>query len=118
MLVPKNTLLKVFLDKKYPKYKEDKGQNFLQDLSELINNDTVQYVGKGTLKKDQYLVNIYRGNGITLVTKDPNEYVTVLKSGKAWIWVLILWSQLRETYCRYNKKQSINRLFSGWFGSF
>lgn len=78
----KKHLIESFLDKKYPKYKEDKGQNFLQDLSELINNDTVQYVGKGTLKKDQDLVNIYRGNGITLVTKDPNEYVTVLKSGE------------------------------------
>ena len=42
----------------------------------------MKYVGKGTLKKGQPIVNIYRGKGITIVTKGDGEFVTILETGK------------------------------------
>lgn len=34
------------------------------------------------MKKGQEAMNIYRGNGMTIVTKSNGEFVTLLESGK------------------------------------
>jgi len=54
----------------------------LNDIGKIIDDGTVKYVGKGTLKKGQPAVNIYRGNGVTVVTKTDGEFVTIIESGK------------------------------------
>ena len=77
----KKKLLGDFLGKQYPKFKTD-GPIFLQDIANLINNGTVTFVGQGTLKKGQPPVNIYRGNGLTVITKPNGEWVTLLETGK------------------------------------
>ncbi|MGG4451216.1 polymorphic toxin-type HINT domain-containing protein [Brevibacillus porteri] len=66
---------------KYPKYKTH-GDAFLSDIGKIIDNGTVSFVGKGTLKKDGEILNIYRGNGMTVATKANGEFVTLLESGK------------------------------------
>ena len=74
-------LLEEVTGKKYSKYKTH-GQEFLDDIGKVIEDGTVKYVGKGTLKKGQPEVNIYRGNGITIVIMDGGEFITLLESGK------------------------------------
>ena len=75
-------LLEKKLDKKYPKYKEsNNGQEFLQDLQNLIDDGFLEYQGLGTLKKGAEPMNIYRGDGLTLVVKTNGEFVTLLESG-------------------------------------
>ena len=74
-------LLENVTGKRYVKYKSH-GQEFLDDIGKIIDNGTVKYVGRGTLKKGQSLVNIYRGKGITVVTKINGEFVTIIESGK------------------------------------
>lgn len=54
----------------------------MNDIGEIIDDGTVEYVGKGTLKKGHPVVNIYRGNGVTVVTKTDGEFVTILETGK------------------------------------
>jgi RHS repeat-associated protein len=66
---------------KYPKFKED-GSRFLEDVGKIIDDGTVQFVGQGTLKKGTDICNIYRGNGMTVVTKPNGEFVTILEQGK------------------------------------
>jgi hypothetical protein len=39
-------------------------------------------VGKGTLKKGEEVMNIYRGNGLTVVTKESGEWVTAITFGE------------------------------------
>lgn len=67
--------------KKYPKFNTH-GNEFLNDIGNVIRKGKVKYIGKGTLKKGQPLVNIYRGNGVTIVLKDTGEFVTIIESGK------------------------------------
>ena len=74
-------LLEEVMGTKYPKFKTD-GPVFLQDVGKAINTKVVQFVGNGSLKKGQDLCKIYRGNGITIVTKMDDEFVTILKSGE------------------------------------
>ncbi len=74
-------LLENITGKKYPKYKTH-GQEFLNDIGKIIDDGTVKYIGKGTLKKGQPVVNIYRGKGVTIVTKANGEFVTILETGK------------------------------------
>ncbi|MGF1487524.1 MAG: DUF4157 domain-containing protein [Prochloraceae cyanobacterium] len=77
----KKKLLGDFLGKQYPKLKTD-GPIFLKDIADLINNGTVTLVGQGTLKKGQPPVNVYRGSGLTVITKPSGEWVTILETGK------------------------------------
>jgi len=70
------------LIKKYPKIEAD-GPKFLQDITNNINNGTFQFVGKGTINKDSGVLDIYRGKGLTVVTKPNGEWVTLLGQGKA-----------------------------------
>ena len=77
----KKKLLGDFLGTSYPKLKTD-GPKFLQDIEKIIKDETVALIGQGTLKKGQPLVNVYRGNGLTVITKPNGEFVTLLKSGE------------------------------------
>ena len=75
-------LLEKLMGKKYPKYKDsNNGMEFLQDLSKLIKDGSLEYQGLGTLKKGAEPMNIYRGKGLTLVTKTNGEFVTLLERG-------------------------------------
>ncbi|MCY9738048.1 polymorphic toxin-type HINT domain-containing protein, partial [Paenibacillus alvei] len=74
-------ILENALGTKYPKYKTH-GDAFLSDIGKIIDDGTVSFVGKGTLKKDGEVLNIYRGNGMTVATKPNGEFVTLLESGK------------------------------------
>lgn len=76
-------LLSEVTGKKYPKYKKsNKCEEFLEDISNLIEINEVEFVGTGTLKKGMDSMNIYRGKGITIVLKMNNEFVTILRSGE------------------------------------
>lgn len=74
-------LLSGLTGKSYRKFKVH-GQEFLDDIQRIINEGKVKYVGRGTLKKGQDAMHIYKGNGVTLVVKNNNEFVTMLKSGE------------------------------------
>lgn len=74
-------ILENALGTKYSKYKTH-GDAFLEDIGKIIDDGTVKLVGKGTLKKDGEVLNIYRGNGMTLAIKPNGEFVTLLESGK------------------------------------
>ena len=76
-------LLEKLLGKKYPAYKKSNdGEEFLNDLENLLKNGSLTYDGLGTLKKNDPPKAIYRGSGLTLVLKTDNEFVTLLKSGE------------------------------------
>ena len=75
------TLLQNVTGRKYPKLKEH-GPAFLDDLSKLVNEGNLHYEGLGTLKAGQPEAKIYRGDGVTLVTTQDDEYWTLLKSGE------------------------------------
>ncbi len=74
-------ILENALGTKYPKFKTH-GQQFLNDIGKVIDDGTVEFIGQGTLKKGQEAMNIYQGNGMTIVTKTNGEFVTLLKSGE------------------------------------
>ena len=75
------SLLENVIGTKYPKFKTD-GSRFLEDIGKIIDDGTVKFVGQGTLKKGTDICNIYRGNGVTVVTKSNGEFVTILEQGK------------------------------------
>ena len=75
-------LLEAKLGKRYPKWKAGGGTDFLKDLDEMVAKGRLKHAGKGTLKKGQPAVDIFRGDGLTLVTKPGGEFVTLLESGK------------------------------------
>ncbi len=66
---------------KYPKFKSHSAA-FLEDIGKAIDTGKVTLVGKGTLKVGDVPMNIYRGNGVTIVTKANGEFVTILRSGQ------------------------------------
>jgi hypothetical protein len=74
-------LLEKVTGKRYSKVAED-GPKFLKDIGKLIDNETVKFVGQGTLNRDSDLLNIFRGKGITIAVKPNGEWVTILESGK------------------------------------
>ena len=47
----------------------------------IIKDGSLEYQGLGTLKKGAEPMNIYRGKGLTLVTKTNGEFVTLLERG-------------------------------------
>jgi hypothetical protein len=75
-------LLERTLGTKFGKLKEGGGEAFLKAISDAIDNGTFKYVGQGTLKKGMEVMNIYRGQGLTIVTKTNGEWVTLLQSGE------------------------------------
>ncbi|MBD8496949.1 Hint domain-containing protein [Paenibacillus sp. CAU 1523] len=75
------TLLEKTLGTKYSKLEAD-GPRFLEDIGKMIDDGTVSFIGQGTINKNSGLMNIYRGNGLTVVTKPDGEQVTLLESGK------------------------------------
>ena len=54
----------------------------LSAISRGIDDGLFESAGRGTLKKGGEVMNIYRGQGLTVVTKQGGEFVTVLKSGE------------------------------------
>ena len=74
-------LLSAVTGKSYRKLK-DHGPEFLADLTALVDNGTLKHVGLGTLKAGMDAGNIFRGEGLTLVTKVDGEFWTLLKSGE------------------------------------
>jgi Domain of unknown function (DUF4157) len=76
------SLLEKLTGMKYTKVAADGGR-FLEDLGKLVDDGSLKLVGKGTLKKDTPLMDIYRGRGVTLVTKaNSREFVTLLEQGE------------------------------------
>jgi hypothetical protein len=67
---------------KVGKLKDGGGESLLKALGDGINNGTFKYVGQGTLKKGAEVMNIYRGNGLTVVTKTNGEWVTAITTGE------------------------------------
>lgn len=65
----------------YRNFKRGGGDAFLKDIQKIVKDGTLKYVGKSTLKKGQDAIHIYRGSGATLILKNSNEFVTILKSG-------------------------------------
>jgi hypothetical protein len=80
------SLLERVLGKHYPKWKVDFGDEFLQDLTQMIESGDFQHQGVGTLKADTAIVHVYRDavNGLTLILRtNPNgEYQTLLVTGE------------------------------------
>ena len=75
-------ILEKYLGKKYPRWKYSNGaEEFLNDIQKLIKDGTVKYEGIGTLKINQPDMMIFRGEGMTIVTKLDGEWVTLLESG-------------------------------------
>jgi RHS repeat-associated core domain protein len=78
-------LIEELTGKKYRKLREN-GPEFLDDIHELIDNGTLQHVGKGTLKKDGDVLDIFRSDNVTVAIKDlgegVGEWVTALERGK------------------------------------
>ena len=74
-------LLKSITGKNYRKFKED-GEEFLNDLSRLVNDGRDWPTrGSGPSREGQPAMEIYRGEGVTLVTREGGEFVTLLESG-------------------------------------
>jgi hypothetical protein len=69
------------LGKNYPKWKVDRGAQFLADLTNLIRSGQLVYVSRGTLYKGQPWGHIFRGQGMTLVLRQNGEFWTLLQSG-------------------------------------
>ena len=78
----KKPLLERALGAKLGKLKEGGGEGFLKAISDGIHTGVFKYVGQGTLKKGMEAMNIYRGQGLTVVTKTNGEWVTLLQSGE------------------------------------
>ncbi|WP_300665655.1 DUF4157 domain-containing protein [Fluviicola sp.] len=79
--IDKKEYLEEILGTKYPKLKTHTDE-FLKDISRLINEDIFTFVGDATLKLGQPIVKIYKGKGFTLVMKPDGEWVTLLEQGK------------------------------------
>ncbi|CDG17523.1 hypothetical protein [Xenorhabdus doucetiae] len=64
----------------------DEGAEFLKDIESLRDSGKLVHVGKGTIKKDQPLMDVYRGEGMTYISKKlpdgTEEFVTLIESGK------------------------------------
>ncbi|MEY1391222.1 hypothetical protein AB7044_19340 [Providencia stuartii] len=79
-------ILEKYLGKKYPKWKVDEGSEFLKDIQSLKDSGKLVHVGQGTIKKGQPLMDVYRGEGMTYISKkhpdDTEEFVTLIESGK------------------------------------
>lgn len=76
-------LLEDLLDKKYPKWKDGNGAEFLQDLGKLVDDGRLALEPKlYTINKGSAPMMVYRGEGLTLITKQDGEFVTLLRSGE------------------------------------
>jgi hypothetical protein len=80
--ISKKPLLEKILGVKLGKLKEGGGETFLKAISDFIDTGAFKYIGQGTLKKGMEAMNIYRGRGLTIVTKTSGEWVTLLQSGE------------------------------------
>ncbi|MEU9415279.1 hypothetical protein [Streptomyces sp. NPDC048272] len=75
------------LGKKYAKWKTDEGQEYLDDMFELVTSGRAKFKGVGKLHKPDHDGTysdklIFEGDGVTLVLKMDGEFQTLLESGK------------------------------------
>ncbi|MEU9198413.1 hypothetical protein [Streptomyces hundungensis] len=77
----KKALLEKLLGKKYPKWKDDEGMEFLSDLFELVRSGRLKYEGLGTIKVGHDAALIFRGEELTLVLRIDGEFWTLLENG-------------------------------------
>ncbi|MFG1839505.1 DUF6531 domain-containing protein [Micromonospora sp. NPDC049175] len=75
------SLLAKALDKTYPKWKGDFGKEFLDDLHGMVTSDRLNLEGLGRIPRGAEDAHIFRGEGLTLVTKTDGEFWTLLESG-------------------------------------
>ncbi|GKU75957.1 polymorphic toxin-type HINT domain-containing protein [Paenibacillus sp. L3-i20] len=75
-------LLENALGTKYQKYNDETSSRFLSDLGSMIDDGKVKFVGNATLQKGGEVYKVYRGNGLTMTTKQNGEWHTLLESGK------------------------------------
>ncbi|CAI0845535.1 Cell wall-associated polypeptide CWBP200 [Serratia ficaria] len=79
-------ILENYLGKKYPKWKVDEGAEFLKDIEHLRDSGKLVHIGQGTIKKGQPVMEVYRGEGMTYISKKlsdgKEEFVTLIESGK------------------------------------
>lgn len=80
--ISKRPVIEKALDVKLGKLSEGGGEALLKKLGEGIDSGMFKYIGEGTLKKGQEAMHIYRGNGLTIVTKGAGEWVTALTTGE------------------------------------
>ena len=74
-------LLEQVTGNKYLRFKTH-GQKFLDDIAGLINSGKVKFAGQGTVKKGQPVVDVFKGEGVTILLKPNGEFITILQSGK------------------------------------
>jgi hypothetical protein len=74
-------LLEKVIGRKFKKWAEGQGIDFIEELEKMKAAGDLKYVGKGTLGKGQPWAYIYRGRGITLVQRQTGEFWTLLESG-------------------------------------
>lgn len=76
-------LLETITGKKYPSFKQsNNAQEFLQDLTNLVDDGTFQYVYKSTAQQGGDILNVYKGEGLVLALKENGEWVTLLTDGQ------------------------------------
>ncbi|AIQ17122.1 hypothetical protein H70357_10960 [Paenibacillus sp. FSL H7-0357] len=75
-------LLENSLGTKYKNYDDETTTRFLSDLGSLINDGKVKFIGNATLLPNGEVYKVYRGNGLTLTTKQNGEWHTPLESGE------------------------------------
>ena len=58
----------------------------LKDIEVLRDSGKLVHIGQGTIKKGQPIMEIYRGEGMTYISKKlpdgTEEFVTIIKSGQ------------------------------------
>jgi hypothetical protein len=73
-------LLEKLLDKKYPKWKVDQGQEFLDDLDQMMEKGELKYDQDYTLKKDTPPGERWTGNGLSLYRFASGEFWTLVET--------------------------------------
>jgi len=73
-------LVQEALGVKIGKLKAGGSDELLGAIGKGIDDGVLKSVGQGTLKKGGEVMDIFRGNGLTVVAKPGGEFVTVLKS--------------------------------------
>jgi hypothetical protein len=75
-------MLEKVIGRKFQKWADGHGVDFIEELERLKASGDLKYVGKGTLGKGQPWAYIYRGRGLTLAQRQSGEFWTLLESGK------------------------------------
>ena len=77
----KKVFMQRLLGKTYGKLKNGAGEEFLADISAGIADETFLYAGKATINRGSGVHLVYRGAGLTVLTKPNGEWVTIFEAG-------------------------------------